>query len=169
MIVPPAKVLEHFVIAGWHEKRCVPVLAFVAKNHPASQVLAQFGGLTVGTCGPGIECSSSDIVFGASKPDDGDDELTTWQELLKTRLVSIADVHHGHGELLIDMKSRCYGRSYIHEAFYFEGNCFETAISNVLLGIRSRPMLRPDQDSVTLYGVDYTAESPETYHYTRQS
>jgi len=167
VIRPPSKVLNKFVMAGWQPSRCVAVPAFVPDNHPAWQVLRQFGGLTVGTCGPGIECASSDVVFRASEPDDRDDELSGWQQLLNTTLVSVADVCHGHGELFIDTNSRCFGRSYIHDAFYFEGDSFETAIENILLGVRSRPMLRPDQASVTLYGHDFTAESPETYHYAR--
>ncbi len=167
MITPPAKVLEKFTMAGWQPLRCVAVPAFVPDDHPAWQVLAQFGGLAVGTCGPGIECATGDVVFRASEPDGRDDEVSAWQQLLNTTLVSVGDVHHGHGELFIDTTSRCFGRSYIHEAFYFEGSSFETAIENILLGVRSRPVLRPDQRSVSLYGVDFTAESPETYHYAR--
>ncbi len=165
MITPPARVLTTFVMAGWHPMRRAAVPRFVPEDHPAAQVLSQFGGLTVGECGAGIECAAGDVVFRASEIDDHDDEISAWQGLLNTTLVSIADVHHGHGELLIDAGSRCFGRSYIHEAFYFEGDAFEAAVQNILLGIRSRPMLRPDQETVTLYGIDYTANSPETYRY----
>jgi len=102
MIILPAKVLTSFVAAGWHQNRCTAVESFVPKDHPAWQVLAQFGGLIVGKCGAGIECATSDVVFRTSQPDDSDDEIAAWQRLLNTTLISIADVHHGHGELFID-------------------------------------------------------------------
>ncbi|MBL8820078.1 MAG: SUKH-3 domain-containing protein [Planctomyces sp.] len=166
MIMPSPKVIGKFVMAGWSPTRRVEVPSFIPSEHPAAQVHCQFGGLTVWKCEAGIECATSDVVFRASPMDNGDDEVAVWQTLLDTTLVSIGDVHHGHGELFMSTDWRCFGRSNLHEAFCFEGNDFVTAIQNILLGIRSRPMLRPDQQVVTMYGIDYTATSPETYCYS---
>ncbi len=169
MITPLPEVLAQFVMAGWNPTRKVEVPSFIPHDHPAVQVLSQFGGLTVGKCGAGIECATSDIVFRAKPMDEGDDEIAVWQSLLDTTLVSIAHVQHGHGDLFIGTDQRCFQRSYIQEAFCFEGHDFVTAAQNLLLGIRARPMLRPDQQVVTVYGVDYTAMSPETYCYSVRS
>lgn len=166
MINLPMELMAEFVKAGWNQSRKIEVPSFIPPDHPAKQVLAQFGGLTVGKCEPGIECATSDIVFRASQMDEGDNELAVWQRLLDTTLVSIGEVHHGHGELFLSADSRCFGRSHIHDAFYFEGEDFLTGIRNLLLGVRSRPMLRPDQDVVTMYGISYTSASPETYCYS---
>lgn len=168
MINPPPELIAEFVKAGWNPARKIDVPSFIPPDHPAVDVLAQFGGLRLGKCEAGIECATSDVVFRASPMDERDEEILDWQRLLDTTLVSIGEVHHGHGELFISADSRCFGRSFIHDAFYFEGNDFLSGIRNLLLGVRSRPMLRPDQEIVTMYGIDYTAESPETYLYSEK-
>jgi hypothetical protein len=85
--------------------------------------------------------------------------------LLGTRLVGIADMHHGHGELYVATDGRCFGRSCMHDAFYFEGASFAEAAEWAMLGRRSRPLLRPEQQSVTLYGIRFAADSPVVYRY----
>jgi hypothetical protein len=126
-------------------------------------VLAAFGGLTVGECGAGEECATSDISFELLDPAEPD--VRIWSELLRSQLIGIAEVHRGHGELYVDESGRYFGRSCVHEAFYFEGSSFGEAVEGVLLGRRARPMLRPDQESVTLYGEDFTASHPSVYPY----
>ena len=88
-----------------------------------------------------------------------------WAGLLGTRLVGVADMHHGHGELYVAADGRCFGRSCVHDAFYFEGATFAEAAERAMLGRRSQPLLRPDQSSVTLYGIRFTTDSPEVYRY----
>lgn len=165
MISPSVKVLNSFQRAGWQPSRSVPVPAHVPRSHPAWQVLAQFGGLSVGSCGTGIECAASDLGFRPSPPDDNDEEIIGWQQRLGSTLVSVADVHQGHGELFVDAAARCFCRSYVHDAFTFEGDTVEQAIENILLGIRARPMLRPDQTSINLYGINFAADDPSVYRY----
>jgi len=53
--------------------------------------------------------------------------LSTWSELLGSKLIGVAEVHRGHGLLLIDEAERCFGASLIHDAFYFEGHSFGEA------------------------------------------
>ena len=156
MLEPPQRIRHEFVEAGWTPTRFIPVPTYVPQDHPAAQVLAQFSGLTVGKAQAGQECATTDLSFRPSPPDGNDNEIATWQELLQTRLISIADVTHGHGELFVDETFRF---------FYFEGGSFAHAMENLLIGIRARPMLRPDQATVTLYGIKYTSESPELYRY----
>jgi hypothetical protein len=67
--------------------------------------------------------------------------------------------------LYIDTLGRCYGLSTIHDAFYFEGASLFEAVERLLTGKRCKPMLRPEQEFVHLYGRVYTADSPETYKY----
>jgi hypothetical protein len=126
-------------------------------------VLSQFGGLAVGRCEAGEQCATSDLRFHPVGPTDPD--IRIWNALLGTTLIGVAEVHHGHGELYVDSSGRYYGLSNIHDAFYFEGSAFGEAVEGLLLGRRARPMLRPDQESVTLYGIEFTAEHPEIYRY----
>ena len=52
-----------------------------------------------------------------------------------------------------------------HSVQGLEGGSFSEAVERSLLGRRSRPLLRPDQESVTLYGIRFTADSPRVYRY----
>ena len=85
--------------------------------------------------------------------------------MLRTDLVGIAEVSNGHEALYVDRDGRCYGASLIHDGFGFEGASFNEAIERVLLGRRSRPMLRPDQEVVRWYGEEIRADDPRVYNW----
>jgi hypothetical protein len=164
MIELPESVKPLFAVAGWRPGRRSAVSSAVPADHPAATILSMFGGLTVTPAGDaGEECATSDLAFQELEPDESVTEV--WGGLLGTRLVGVAEVHRGHGELYVAADGRCFGHSLMHDAFSFEGASFAEAMERSLLGRRSRPMLRPDQPSVTLYGVQYTAGSPEVYRY----
>jgi hypothetical protein len=141
----------------------VAVPPSVPLDHPARDILAEFGGIVVGSCGAGEECATSDLAFNAI--DQSDHLIEVWSSLLDTKLVGIAEYHHAHGELYVDDSGRCFGRSCVHDAFYYVGASFAEAVERLLLGRRSRPMLRPDQQSVRLYGVEYAADDPTLFRY----
>jgi hypothetical protein len=163
MVELPESVRPLFVAAGWHPGRRVPVSSAVPADHSAAMILAEFGGLTVGSPGEGEECATDDIAFRELWPNES--ILRVWGGLLGTRLVGIADIHYRHGELYAADDGRYFGRSCIHDAFWLEGLSISEAVERSLLGRRSRPLLRPDQPWVTLYGIRFTADSPEVYPY----
>jgi hypothetical protein len=99
-------------------------------------------------------------LVGPSEPD-----ISTWNGLLGTTLIGIAEFHHAHGELYVDSAGRVFSLSLIHDAFSFEGATFDEAVERRLLGRRCRPMLRPDQESVTLYGEEFGHDHPSVYRY----
>ena len=70
----------------------------------------------------GKECGPNDITFWELWPDES--ILQVWADLLGTRLVGIADLHHGHGELYAADDGRLFGRSCVHDAFWLEGGSF---------------------------------------------
>jgi len=163
VIEPPETVRQSFIDAGWRPGRSVDVPAAVPAGHPARDVLAAFGGLVIlerepEEGWPVIE----EFVFGILQTTR---YIRVWERLLRSRLVGVARVHSDHAELYMDVTGRCFGRSLMHDAFYFHGESFAEAVEGRLLGRRARPMLRPGQPSVTLYGVPYTADSPELYRY----
>lgn len=161
----PEFVLPLFQTAGWPCATTQSVPPFVPENHPAFIVLHTFGGLTVGQCGAGEACASGDIIFGSSEDLQEDETLLEWQGILNTTLILIGETHHSHGALLMDSAGICYGMSFIHEAFWFEGAAFGTAVEHILLGRKGKPMLRPDQSSISVYGETITADHPNVYRY----
>ncbi len=164
MVYLPDSVQSRFVAAGWQPERRVAVSAAVPADHPALAILAAFGGLIVTPeDDTGEECATNDLAFHELWPAPSITEA--WSQLLDTKLVGVADVHRGHGELYVAADGRCFGASCVHDAFYFEGASFAEAVERLLLGRRSRPLLRPDQSSVTLYGVQFKWDSPEIYRY----
>lgn len=156
-----------FEQSGWYSGRRVrlteDLTAGYPNDHPALTVLAEFGGLTVGVTGAGEQCATSDVAF--EEIHDAMEDIATWSALLETTLIGIAEVHHRHGQLFMDTRGRCYELSLIHDAFSFVGENLEVALGSLLLGRRVRPILRPDQQSVVLYGNEYNAGSPELYKY----
>ncbi|AOR60517.1 SUKH-3 domain-containing protein [Pectobacterium parmentieri] len=165
LIEIPESVLPLFQAAGWPHNVAQSAPLFVSENHPACAILQAFGELTVGQCGTGEECASGDIVFGGSVDLQGDETLLEWQDILSTTLILIGETHHSHGALLMDATGACYGMSFVHEAFWFEGPSFGAAAERILLGRKGQPMLRPDQTSISVWGETVTADHPSVYHY----
>lgn len=166
-MILPSDILPFFQKAGWSADRQIILAPWVRSviphGHPAGPLLSTFTGLTVGECGAGEQCATSDIVFGFIEPEE---DIKTWSELLDTALIGLASVCHHHGQLFMDSSGRVFCLSGIHDAFWFEGETFLDAIRALLFGRRtSRPMLRPDQESVDLGGDTFTRESPELFLY----
>ena len=156
--------MQEFIDAGWHPGRTVEVPTSIPTDHPARDVVAEFGGLVIPEREPEDGWPMiEELVFGALAPDRS---ITgVWGRLLHSRLIGIAGVHSDHAELYMDAAGRCFGRSLMHDAFYFHGESFGDAVEGIMLGRRARPMLRPGQGSVILYGEPFTAESREVYRY----
>lgn len=121
-------------------------------EHPSRVLLLKYWGRRCGS----IDFKLLDRCFYPK-------EVLEWESLLQTTLVGVGKVDHGHGEFYVASDGRCFGLSCVHDAFYFYGDSFKKYRLMMLLGKRARPMLRPEQPSVTLYGIAYTRESPETY------
>ena len=129
--------------------------------------LKRYAGLTVGACGSGVEVSKSDIEFRIPDTDNPEEfnEKVFWEKAMNTKLISIAHVHHQHGELFIAENGFCFGRSYIHDAMWLEGETFSITMKTLLAGYRVKPMLRPDQAVVSVYGVEYNNESAGVFEW----
>ncbi|MFC5455695.1 hypothetical protein [Prosthecobacter fluviatilis] len=125
---------------------------WIPQDHPSRDILSKLWGQRRGS----IDFKLLDRCYYSK-------EVLEWESLLKTTLVGVGEVDHGHGEFYVASDGRCFGLSCVHDAFYYYGDSFEKYRLRALLGRRARPMLRPEQTSVTLYGIDYTKESPETY------
>mgnify|MGYP007070479173 CR=1 FL=1 len=125
---------------------------WIPQDHPSRAILSKLSGRRRGS-----------IVFKLLDRCWYSKEVLEWESLLHTTLVGLGEVEFHHGEFYVASDGRCFGLSCVHDAFYFEGESFKKYWLRKFLGSRARPMLRPDQSSVMLYGIVYTRESPETY------
>ena len=158
----PNAVRTAFDAAGWKVGRRVTVPAVVPHQHPAHAVLAEFGGLVVGQNGRGEECAKHSLSFGYLEPDRA---VLRWADLLQSRLIGVAEIEDGDAELYVDASGRWFFASCIHDAFAFEGASFAEAVERELLGWRCKPMLRPDQSSIVMWGEVFTSDDPTVYSY----
>lgn len=125
---------------------------WIPADHPARAVLTRKEGKRRGR-----------VQYRLLDRDEYSSDIAIWESLLGTRLIGIGDVDHGHEELYIASDGRCFGESAVHDAFYYHADSLFQFQLMQLFGRRSRPMLRPDQKSVDLYGITFTRESPEVY------
>lgn len=116
----------------------------VGSDHPAHEVLAELGGLQI------IRGGIVELDF--QHVPDIDRLIEPWAEALQTRLIGIAEAHNAHGVLYMTGVGHVIGVSMIHPACWFEGRTIGEALSRVLNGERSRPMLLPGEAEVKLYG-----------------
>lgn len=159
----PEDVQNWLFASGWETSRCVTIPDFVPPTHPAWEVLKRFGGITLLE----MDCEFDDdpieeFSFQAIPPNSISE---TWTSLLKLQLIGIGRVHNHHAELYMDELGRCLGNSLIHDAFYFCGDSFVDMLIGVLDKRRDRPMLRPDQAFVRLYGEKINRDDPRVYRY----
>ncbi|HEX8464488.1 MAG TPA: SUKH-3 domain-containing protein [Abditibacterium sp.] len=173
MIVLPPDILPLFVEAGWHEERKVAlpnwVTDYVPAGHPAREVLSRFGGLKVGESGPGQDHAKSVVNFSPEEYEPGGDRshITIWNGLLETQLFCVALYGRDYMELYVATDGRYFSASIVDDDFSFMGDSFVEAMHRCVFGKHSRPMLRPDQDSLMYFGtgIKYTRDSPQIYKY----
>lgn len=163
----PEEARGAFESAGWSAGREVPVpealLAKTGAGHPGVEILKALSGLHVETFEADGTPAFLDFEFRWIDDEPLRDDVASWEQALGMPLVGIADFSHGYERLYVGSDGRCFGLSHIHDAFYFEGASFEGALARLWRDERALPMLRADQASVWLYGIEYTRESPEVY------
>ena len=135
-----------FLAAGWPVTHTVLLPDFVPPEHPATALLKQLAGLQVGTCDTGEECATSDMVIGTYEHLHGDEDFLAWQQRLGSTLVSIAEIHHGHGALLMDEQGRCYLLSIVHDALWLQGQTFVQAVETLVFGRKVGEPVALDSD-----------------------
>jgi len=149
--------------AGWYPGRHVAVFETIPSTHPAAAILSELTGVkAVPHSREGVECATGILEF--RKVDFNDDEHgRIWSSLLRTELIGVAEMDDGAAVLCVAADGRCFGMSNLHDAFFYEGDRIEEAVERLLLGYQARPLLRPDQACVRLYGNHFAAGDPGLY------
>lgn len=128
----PDSIQSLFIVAGWTPKQ--PQLSSLdVSSCSAAYVLSEFGGLEVGSCGPGLECATSNIRFLSNVNAGKNSVITPWERKLGL-LVAVADAHNDHIIVYVDRKGSYYFFTDPDEQLYFGGNSFGEAMERLLLG-----------------------------------
>ena len=99
--------------------------------HAARQILAEFGGLTVGKPGPGVAQARGSIAFDPTLLVGESDRFPG------SGLYPLGEVDGGHGFLLADIGGRIWV-SYLGSDAHTTGADIDDALDRILLG-RGRP------------------------------
>lgn len=126
--------------------------AWVPLDHPARAVLAKSAGTH---CGRFFCC--------LLQPDECSSYVPLWEAILRTRLIGIGEFGGGYMLLFLASDGRCFSEDIVAgDVFYYDADSL-AHFQSMKPDQRSRPMLRPDQDSVVSWGETFTRDSPEVY------
>jgi hypothetical protein len=135
----PAGVLQCLVAAGWTPARSVPLPNDLPTDFTifsaAEKVLREFGGLHIGSVGPGQECATSDLSLSPASAT-GLSAHTGLATSTGSSLYPLGEFHHGHAFLLIDEDGAIY--TYFDELEPYAAS-FDQALGQLVLGLRPRP------------------------------
>ena len=121
-----------FQTAGWSASPSYP--AHAEAINPIDAILAEFCGLTVGQCGPGVEQAASDVHFYANaRPEVARAILSTWENQV-SNAEAFATAHADHMILFVDQAGNFYAFTDPDERFYAAGNSFSDLMQRLLLG-----------------------------------
>lgn len=134
----PASCEGLFRDAGWRPGRHFSCQVKGVYHIPAAlgglQLLSEFGGLTVGKCGRGQQCATSDIQFAIG---DTFVDFDLWREVEKLAgesLFPIGSASREDGELFVYARGLMYMHGNPDGSLYLVGDPFEDALERLLLG-----------------------------------
>jgi hypothetical protein len=137
MVDVPRSVRDHFLAAGWHPGRHVPIhfdRLETLRSYPlAAELLATFGGLHVGECGPGRDCAKSDIEF-TLLPSQNDRYAVIDEESPGDDLFPLGEAHRRHYQIFLDARGRLVVYSPISGDLWVMGETFAAGVERLLLG-----------------------------------
>jgi len=159
-----ANLLPLFASAGWHPDWRFDVPADTPNGHPVFSILSRFGGLHIKPeTDSGVDCATADVDI---RPlNNRWPTVDRWQSHLATTLVGFALASDTYEQLWVASDSRVFASNDITDHVSYVGDCFNTAMHNMLAGVRHRPMLAPGETGITYYGEDYLASDPRIYNW----
>ena len=142
MIDVPASIQDQFVLAGWRLGQSnAPTNSSLIGSSTAVAVLSEFGGLHVGSSGPGQDLAKSDVEFFVNVKRDADICVQPWLKSIG-RLDAIANAHHDHMIIFIGPDGAFYFFTDPDGKLYLGGSSFGEAMERLLLGLAYGPEIQ---------------------------
>lgn len=156
-------VQKWFLECGWTCQHSAKVPDTIPVLHPAHEILRTFGGIKLLE----NDCDDDDPYekFEFRLIPDPDSAIQAWSRRLRSQLVGIANEDGCHAELYVDGTGRCFSNSLVHGAFAFAGDSLGDTLLGVLNHRRYRPLLRPWQNEISMYGEWIVRGDPRVYDY----
>ena len=137
-------VLRYLIDAGWNDRRDVSgqVLKWerelFEKHHEdllenSKDILREFGLLSVGCGGKGVECAKSKINFDPTLIDAGWERICSFAEDLGVNFSLVGEIDGGHFYLVVDEGGKLY---VLLDEIYLIGGDIRSAIDNLLTGVK---------------------------------
>lgn len=127
---------ELFLKAGWEAspESCLADVGAESTEHVAEKICAEFGGLRVGTTGPGRDLAASDVCFYAAPKSEEFSIAEPWRKTAGN-LVAIASAHHDHMVLLVSASGTYYVFTDPDAQLYLIGRSLAEAMERLLRGL----------------------------------
>jgi hypothetical protein len=132
----PHHVLTHLQDGGWYRGRNVyhditplPGLVLFEK---AANVLSEFKGLHLGSCGPGVDFARSDINFNPNAAEHIITDLLNSEKIIGDKLYPLGEAHNGHLYVIIDQSGRIY---IMNDQMDYFAPSFPCALEKLLCGV----------------------------------
>ena len=161
----PEPIINYIHKAGWYPERNVTIPA--SKIYLPDNVLAilkEFNGLHFKPTGSsGQECATGDILIDFSADHLIDNSECEILDKYGIKCFFIGISHNGYCELHSDSNGIIYSPNIIDDDLGFVGSNIYESITNIINGIRKRPIIKRGEDSVTFYGDKYLLGDPRVY------
>lgn len=145
MLEPSSPVRQLFDAAGWQKQEgsglsleSVATAAEVAKS-----VIAEFGGLLVGSVGAGKEQAASNVHFYTKAKSEVSIVIEAWSARLG-RLCAVATAHNEHIIIFVGNGGKYYAFTDPDDQLYSIGQTFSEAMERLLLGLSFGPSIGRD-------------------------
>ena len=138
----PSSVESLFTAAGWRRsaRPDTESLPGASAQTRAAAIIEEYGGLRVGSIGPGRDLGASDVRFYASARPDVATAVEAWSSL--GEMAAIAAAHNDHMLIFVSGAGDFYAFTEPDGKLYLIGHSFAEAVERVLLGINYGPSIQ---------------------------
>ncbi|MGR9051971.1 MAG: SUKH-3 domain-containing protein [Gammaproteobacteria bacterium] len=138
-----SQVRELLLAAGWTLGRRLSSVPPMPDAPLVYAILSEFGGLNVGSCGSGLDCTASNVRFFTQRQDQKNVVARAWQSNVGA-LNAVADAHNEHIIVFIGQDGAYYFFTDPDEKLYFGAKSFGEAMELLLLGKHFGPPIPRD-------------------------
>lgn len=150
MLEIPALIEPLFRAAGWlgPKEDASPDARHLSVSGIATRILDEFGGLTVGACGPGTEMAAGDVRFYEGIRPEVSALIQAWKRQIG-EVIAFASAHHDHMILFVGANGSFYIFTDPDDQLYAGPHDFGELMRRLLWGYYYGPTIPRDIEPPT--------------------